>query len=134
MKFPAINNEAEYKGILTGLRLEKALEVENLLVQSDSKLVVGKILEEYEAREERMQKCLKLTKHLAQKFNKVEFVQIPKSKNIVVDEVAKLAWSEEGAMSMGLMMKVQKHPNIEEVSTFAIQSTDSWMTPIISFL
>ena len=134
MKFPAINNEAEYKGILTGLRLEKALEVENLLVQSDSKLVVGKILEEYEASEERMQKCLKLTKHLAQKFDKVEFVQIPKSKNIVVDEVAKLAWSEEGAMSMGLMMKVQKHPNIEEVSTFAIQSTDSWMTPIISFL
>ena len=134
LKFPAINNKAEYKGILTGLRLEKALEVENLLVQSDSKLVVGKILEEYEAREERMQKCLKLTKHLAQKFDKVEFVQIPKSKNIVVDEVAKLAWSEEGAMSMGLMMKVQKHPNIEEVSTFAIQSTDSWMTPIISFL
>ena len=134
MKFPVTNNEAEYKGILTGLRLGKALEVENLLVQSDSKLVIGQILEEYEAREERMQKCLKLTKHLAQKFDKVEFVQIPKSKNIVVDEVAKLAWSEEGAMSMGLMMKVQKHPNIEEVSTFAIQSTDSWMTPIISFL
>ena len=31
-------------------------------------------------------------------------------------------------------MEVQKHPNIEEVSTFAIQSTSSWMTPIISFL
>ena len=96
--------------------------------------MIGKILAEYEAREERMQKCLKLTKHLAQKFDKVEFVQIPKSKNIVVDEVSKLAWSEEGAMSKGLMMKVQKHPSIEEVSTFAIQSTDSWMTPIISFL
>ena len=134
LKFPATNNEAEYKGILTGLRLGKALEVENLLVQSDSKLVIGQILEEYEAREERMQKCLKLTKHLAQKFDKVEFIQIPKSKNIVVDEVAKLAWLEEGATSMGLMMKVQKHPSIKEVSTFAIQSTDSWMTPIISFL
>ena len=31
-------------------------------------------------------------------------------------------------------MEVQKHPSIEEVSTFAIQSTSSWMTPIISFL
>ena len=134
LKFSATNNEAEYKGILTGLRLGKALEVENLLVQSDSKLVIRQILEEYEAREERMQKCLKLTKHLAQKFDKVEFIQIPKSKNIVVDEVAKLAWLEEGATSMGLMMKVQKHPSIKEVSTFAIQSIDSWMTPIISFL
>ena len=41
-------------------------------------------------------------------------------KLIVADEVAKLALSEEGAMSMGLMMEVQKRPNIEEVSTFAI--------------
>ena len=27
LKFPATNNEAEYKGILTGLRLGRALEV-----------------------------------------------------------------------------------------------------------
>ena len=35
---------------------------------------------------------------------------------------------------MGLMIEVQKHPNVEEISTFAIQSAGSWMTPIISFL
>ena len=40
LKFPTTNNEAEYKGILTGLRLGKALRVGNLLVQSDSKLVI----------------------------------------------------------------------------------------------
>ena len=74
LKFLATNNEAEYKGILTRLRLGKALGVENLLVQSDSKLVIGQILEEYEAKEERMQKYLRLTKHLTQKFDKVEFV------------------------------------------------------------
>ena len=54
MKFLTTNNEAEYKGILTGLRLRKALRVGNLLVQSDSKLVIGQILEEYEAKKERM--------------------------------------------------------------------------------
>ena len=37
LKFPATNNEAEYKGILTGLRLRKALGAKNLLIQSDSK-------------------------------------------------------------------------------------------------
>ena len=52
---------------------------------------------------------------------------------MVADRVAKLA-SSEGAASMGLMMEVQKRPNIEEISTFTIQSIDSWMTPIISFL
>ena len=74
LKFLATNNEAEYDGILTGLRLGKALGAKNLLVQSDSKLVIGKIKEEYKAKEERMQKYLRLTKHLTQEFDKVEFV------------------------------------------------------------
>ena len=64
LKFPATNNEVEYEGILTGLRLGKALGAKNLLVQSDSKLVIGQIKEEYEAKEERMQRYLRLTKHL----------------------------------------------------------------------
>ena len=78
LKFPVTNNEAEYEGILTGLRLEKALGAKNLLIQSDSKLVIRQIKEEYEANEERMQKYLKLIKHLAQEFDKLEFVRIPR--------------------------------------------------------
>ena len=35
---------------------------------------------------------------------------------------------------MGLEMEVKKRPSIEEISTFTIQGTGSWMTPIISFL
>ena len=79
LKFPATNNEAKYEGILTKLRLGKAFEAKNLLVQSDSKLVIGQIKEEYEVKEERMQKYLRLTKQLTQEFDKVEFVQIPRS-------------------------------------------------------
>ena len=134
LKFLTTNNKVEYEGILMGLRIEKALGAKNLLIQSDSKLVIGQIMEEYKAKEERMQKYLRLTKLLTQNFDKVEFVQIPKSQNMVANEVAKLASSKEGATSIGLMMEVQKRPSIEEISTFAIQSTDSWMTPIISFL
>ena len=53
---------------------------------------------------------------------------------MIADEITKLASSEESSTSMVSEMEVQKHPNIEEVPTFAIQSTSSWMTPIISFL
>ena len=74
LRFLVTNNEAEYEGILTELRLGKALGAKNLLIQSDSKLVIGQIRGEYEAKEERMQKCLKLTKHLTQEFDTVEFV------------------------------------------------------------
>ena len=120
LKFPTTNNEAEYEGILTRLRLEKALRAKNLFIQSDSKLVIGQIKEEYEAKEERMQKYLKLMKHLAQKFDKLEFVQIPRGQNMAADEITKMASSEEGSTSMDLNMEVQKRPNIEEVPTFAI--------------
>ena len=106
LKFPTTNNEAEYEGILTRLRLEKALRAKNLFIQSDSKLVIGQIKEEYEAKEERMQKYLKLMKHLAQKFDKLEFVQIPRGQNMAADEIAKMASSEEGSTSMELNMEV----------------------------
>ena len=52
----------------------------------------------------------------------MEFVQIPRSQNMGADEVSKLASSEEREISMGLAMEVQKHPSIEEVPTFTIQS------------
>ena len=74
LKFLATNNEAKYKGILTRLRVGKALEAKNLLIQSDSKLLIRQIKEKYEAKEERMQKYLRLTKHLTQEFDRVEFV------------------------------------------------------------
>ena len=49
---------------MTGLRVRKELGAKNLLLQSDFKLVIGQIKKEYEAKEERMPKYLRLTKHL----------------------------------------------------------------------
>ena len=120
LRFPATNNKAEYEGILTGLRLGRALGAKNLLIQSDSKLVIGQIRGEYEAKEERMQKYLKLMKHLTQELDVVEFVQIPRSQNMGADKVSKLASSEEGGISTDLAMEVQKHLSIEEIATFTI--------------
>ena len=54
LMFTTINNKAEYEVILMGLRVEKALGAKNLLLQSDSKLVVGQIKEECEVKKERM--------------------------------------------------------------------------------
>ena len=78
LKFPATNNEAEYEGILMGLRIGKALGAKNLLIQNDSKLLIGHIRGDHEAKEERMQKYLRLTKHLTREFDTVKFVQIPR--------------------------------------------------------
>ena len=43
LKFPTTNNEAEYEGVLMGLRVGKALGAKYLLIHSNSKLVLGQI-------------------------------------------------------------------------------------------
>lgn len=55
-QFLATNNEAKYEAILTELRIEKTLGAKSILVKSDSKLVIGQIRREYEAKEGKMQK------------------------------------------------------------------------------
>ena len=134
LKFPATNNEVEYEGILTGLRLGKALRATNLLIQNDSKLVIGQIKGDFEVKEERMQKYVRLTRHLTQEFDKVEFAQIPRSQNMTADEVSKLALLEEEGINTNLEMEVQKRPSIEEMPMFAVQRVSSWMTPIMAFI
>ena len=81
-----------------------------------------------------MQKYLRLTRHLTWEFDKVEFVQVPRNQNVLANEISKLASLEEGGLSKNLTVEIQKHPSIEEGPTLAIQSMNSWMTPIISFL
>ena len=42
--FKASNNEAECEALLAGLRLAKELQVDSLMIYSDSKLVVSQVL------------------------------------------------------------------------------------------
>ena len=48
--FQASNNEAEYEGLLAGLRLAKELKVCNLKVYSDSQLVVYQVNDTYQTK------------------------------------------------------------------------------------
>lgn len=61
LQFPTTNNESEYEAILTGLKLAKSMGAKNVLLKSDSKLIIGQSKGEYEVKEKRMQKYLKLT-------------------------------------------------------------------------
>ncbi|VFQ69675.1 unnamed protein product, partial [Cuscuta campestris] len=55
-RFKVSNNEAEYEALLCGLRLEASLKAERIQVRCDSKLVVGHVIGEFEAKDERMKK------------------------------------------------------------------------------
>ena len=60
LKFPITNNEAKYEALLVGLRITRALVAEKIVHKSDSQLVIGQVRGDFEAKETRMQKYLKL--------------------------------------------------------------------------
>ena len=60
LQFTAIDNEVEYEAILTGLKVARFLGARNVLLKSDLKLVIRQVNGEYEAKESRMQRYLKL--------------------------------------------------------------------------
>ena len=91
LKFPITNNEAEYEALLTGLRIARALRAEKIMLKSDSQLVIGQVRGDFEAKETRMQKYLKLVNKLVSTFLHTEFVQIPRDQNTKADEVARSA-------------------------------------------
>ena len=67
----------DYKAILIDLRVARSLGVKNILLNSDSKLVIGQINSEYKAKENRMQKYLKLTNKIVGELDQVKFIRVP---------------------------------------------------------
>ena len=69
-------------------------------------MVVEQIKGEYEAKEERMQKYLRLIRHLTRECDEVEFVQVPKNQIVLADEISKQASLEKGGLSKNLIMEI----------------------------
>ena len=57
-KFWATNNKTKYEALIVGLKIATYLEIEKLMVYSDSWLVVCQVGGEYEVKEETMVKYL----------------------------------------------------------------------------
>ena len=64
LQFPTTNNEAEYEAPLIGIKLARIVVAKDVIVQADSWLVIGQVKGENKAKEERMQKYLKLVQQL----------------------------------------------------------------------
>lgn len=87
LQFPTTNNEIEYEA-LTSLKLARVVAKKNVIIQAHSQLVIGQVKGEYEVKEKRMQKYLKLVQLLLPYFDDNDFQQIPKTKNIEADFLA----------------------------------------------
>ena len=62
---------------------------------------------DYEVKEERMQKYLKVVQRLSQHFDSLDFVQIPRAKNIEADFLVRLVSSDDYNATSELCVEIR---------------------------
>nr|GEZ20036.1 reverse transcriptase domain-containing protein [Tanacetum cinerariifolium] len=135
-QFTASNNEAEYEALIAGLRIAALIEVRNVHISVDSKLVANQVLGTYVAKEENMVKYLEKTKSLISGFANFSISQVPRSKNKKADALSKIASTSFAYLSKHVLVEVLKDKSIqeEEVVTVVEEKGPTWMTPIMEYL
>ena len=89
----ATNNEAEYEALLMGMAMVQRMGGKLVKVFSNSRLVVGQVKGEFEAKDERMQGYLSQVKCLQSEFDSFDLLHIPRNGNAHADSLAMLATS-----------------------------------------
>ena len=110
--FKASNNEAEHETLLAGLRLAKELQVDSLMIYSDSKLVVSQVLGEFQARDDRMAAYLEKVKAELRNFPRHEVKHIDREDNANADALAKLATSRDAELLRLVPVEIVAEPSI----------------------
>ena len=103
--FSATNNEAKYEALLQGMKMVQRLGGRVVEAFTDSRLVVGQVMGELEARDARMQEYLGQVKCLQTSFESFNLTHISKSVNTHADSLATLATSS--AHDLPLMILVE---------------------------
>ena len=111
--------------------MAKFVEAKSILVLGDSQLVMGQVNGMYEAKEERMRKYLSRVMRLIKRFEKAEFIQIPREENMEADTIAKEASANDFVDESD---EIQYMPSIDILEVQQVENRGNWMTPIISYL
>ena len=113
ISFPASNNEAKYEALISGLKIADALKVEELIVYSDSQLVVNQLSSEYEARDERMRFDLSSAISLIKKIKGIRIEHIAREQNSHTDALAGLASACHASGPRGISFGTIDKPSFE---------------------
>ena len=135
--FPATNNEAEYKALLVGMAMVQKMGGRTVETFLDSRMVVGQVRGELEARDIRMQEYLSQVKHLQLGFKSFNLLQIPRSGNTHADSLATLATSSAQSLPQVIHVEDLCKPiemKREMVYIHQIRVGPSWMDSIVLFL
>jgi len=77
------NNEAEYTAVIRALEEALRLGITSVRVYSDSRLVMSQLSGKWRARDPRMRRLLSRARELSSKFERVEFINVPREEALI---------------------------------------------------
>ena len=100
----------------------KKLSGKSINMFSDSRLVVGQVNGELEARDERMQEYLVQAKHLQTCFNPFSLKHMSKSGNTYVNSLATLATSSAQCLPRVILVEDLHRPSVVKAELMHVHS------------
>ncbi|XP_065632975.1 uncharacterized protein LOC136068960 [Quercus suber] len=137
LDFGATNNEAEYEALLIGMFMVRRMGGKAVELFLDSRLVVGQVQGEFEAKDERMQGYLNRVKRLQSEFEFFSLLHVPRSSNAHANSLATLATSSEQSLPRVILVEDFHEPTGtggDVVRVHHIRDSLCWMNPVIKFL
>nr|GEV13690.1 hypothetical protein [Tanacetum cinerariifolium] len=118
--------------LLAALRIARQMNISNIEVKVDSKLVASQINGSYEASKDNMIKYLAKAKEYASGFKSFSIKNIPRNMNHKADVLSKLASAAFNHLTMEVLVEVLNERSNEgqEIHTVVEEEGDNWMTPI----
>ena len=132
-----MNNEAKYEALLIGMTMVQRMGRKSVKFFSDSRLIVGQVKGEFEAKNERMQGYLSQVKCLQLKFDSFNLLHIPINGNAHADSLAMLATSSAYDFPRIILVEDLYKPTEtrrETSQVHQIRAWPSWMDSIMQFL
>ena len=134
LDFSATNNEAEYETLLVGMAMVQRMGGKSIKLFLDSRLVIGQVRGEFEAKDERMQGYLSQVKCLQLKFDSFDLLHVPISGNAHADSLAMLVTSSAQDLPRVILVEDLYKPTKTRGETTQInhiRTGPSWMDFII---
>ena len=82
------NNVAEYTAAIRGLEAAKALGADEVLLRSDSQLMINQMTGRYRVKTPHLQPLHRQVRDLVRAFSRVEFEHVPRERNAHADRLA----------------------------------------------
>ena len=134
LDFLAMNNQAKYEALMMGMAMVQRMGGKSVKVFSDSRLVVGQVKGEFEAKDKRMQGYLSQVKCLQSEFESFDLLHIPRSGNAYADSLAMLATSSVQNLPWVILVEDLYKPTEtrrETARIHQIRAGPSWMDSVI---